>query len=455
MGYRVLARVMLYPSCSSSGQTRARALPMVRRLTWNSSATTSQLQFLRRPRMVARTRSASVIFSWKIPARAAGCRCPPRCRYLRRLGLGGLLQRQPPDQRGEVFAAHPGQRRIAEGGQPVRPGRHRVGAQESAERGCAAEAQDGGRDGVLAAGQDLAGLGDGLPDRELADLEHLGQDLLGADLALVDDGDQDPGGVGEQGPAMAAAGLAARAAALLEAALLGPGCLRRGQGGGQRGQFLAAHAGQPRVGQGMQRPGAVLITVAGPAGLRGVLAGRVDRVVPRAALGMRLDRQGAHALGADGHAQRVGAGVQRGLHAQPGAGAGGGDGVDDYFVAGQRPPAPVHRDVGEQPVLDLVPLARPGREVADRDGQPGLGGEVRELGLPHPVAVAVGPAGVGGDQQPGRGRVVAAAAGLPPPADRGDRERRGVVVHPDVDPARGPRPGRRCHTGWRAGRPGR
>ena len=32
--------------------------------------------------------------------------------------------------------------------------------------------------------------------------------------------------------------------------------------------------------------------------------------------------------------------------------------LHDDFVAGQGPAAPVHGDVGEQPVLDLVPLAR-------------------------------------------------------------------------------------------------
>jgi hypothetical protein len=44
---------------------------------------------------------------------------------------------------------------------------------------------------VPSPGQDLTGLGDRLPDRIRADLEHLGQDQLGTDLPLVDDGDQD------------------------------------------------------------------------------------------------------------------------------------------------------------------------------------------------------------------------------------------------------------------------
>ncbi len=50
-------------------------------------------------------------------------------------------------------------------------------------------------------------------------------------------------------------------------------------------------------------------------------------------------------------------------------------------------------------MLDLVPLAGAGRQVADRDGQPGLVGEAGQLDLPQPGAVAVGAAAVGGDQQ--------------------------------------------------------
>jgi hypothetical protein len=45
----------------------------------------------------------------------------------------------------------------------------------------------------------------------------------------------------------------------------------------------------------------------------------------------------------------------------------GRDQVDDHLVAGQRPAAPVLADVREQAVLDLVPLARAGREVTDLD----------------------------------------------------------------------------------------
>jgi hypothetical protein len=69
------------------------------------------------------------------------------------------------------------------------------------------------------------------------------------------------------------------------------------------------------------------------------------------------------------------------------------------------------------------------------DRQAGLGGEGREFGFPGAGAVAVGAARVGGDQQPGRLRVVEASLPVPPAADGFHREGGGVVVAADVDPA--------------------
>src|SRR5438045_1155299 len=88
----------------------------------------------------------------------------------------------------------------------------------------------------------------------------------------------------------------------------------------------------------------------------------------------------------------------------------------------------------EQPVLDLVPLRGARREVTYRDRQLGLRRQRGQLTLPYPIAVAVGAARIRGDQQTGGLRVVEAAAHFPPTADRLDREHRGVVVDPDVDP---------------------
>src|SRR5215217_7696823 len=49
-----------------------------------------------------------------------------------------------------------------------------------------------------------------------------------------------------------------------------------------------------------------------------------------------------------------------------------GDEVDDRLVTHQRLASPVLADEREEPMLDLVPLARPRWEVAHRDLQPRL-----------------------------------------------------------------------------------
>lgn len=115
---------------------------------------------------------------------------------------------------------------------------------------------------------------------------------------------------------------------------------------------------------------------------------------------LQLGCDGVHLLLRDLDAAGVGVGVGLGVHGQAGASGRGSDEVHDYFVAGQRAPSPVHRDVREQPVFDLVPFAGAGWEVADGDGPADLSGEPCELNLPESDSVAVGAAGVGADQQP-------------------------------------------------------
>ena len=134
-------------------------------------------------------------------------------------------------------------------------------------------------------------------------------------------------------------------------------------------------------------------------------------------------------------------------------GGDGADGVDDDVVAGQRAAPPGQADLAEQPVLDLVPLAGAGREVADGDLQPGLLRQDGEPGLPGPVPVAVGTAGVAGDQQPGGAGVGVLPGQVPPAADRLHRQRGGVPVGADVHEPGVRLPRRRCRTGSRARRP--
>ena len=74
--------------------------------------------------------------------------------------------------------------------------------------------------------------------------------------------------------------------------------------------------------------------------------------------------------------------VELGVDVESGAAAGRGDEVDDDLQREERFGAPVAADEAEEAVLDLVPLARPGREVADADPESGLVGQLLQLGLP-------------------------------------------------------------------------
>src|SRR6202034_4712143 len=99
------------------------------------------------------------------------------------------------------------------------------------------------------------------------------------------------------------------------------------------------------------------------------------------------------------------------------AGDGGGDPGDGVVGAHQGTGLPGAGDVAEQPVLDPVPLAGAGREVADRYPQPRLRREDGELVLPRVVPAVVAAAGVAGHQDPGRARVAGLPLGQPPAAD--------------------------------------
>ena len=111
------------------------------------------------------------------------------------------------------------------------------------------------------------------------------------------------------------------------------------------------------------------------------------------------------------------------------------DETDDGREVDERRAAPVHRDVPEQAVLDLVPLARARREVTDRDGEPRAIRELLQLPLPQAQPRAVAATGVGGDDDR-RGVAIDRPPHLLPPApNRPRREGRRVVVDAHTDPA--------------------
>jgi hypothetical protein len=67
--------------------------------------------------------------------------------------------------------------------------------------------------------------------------------------------------------------------------------------------------------------------------------------------------------------RRIGIGIDGALDVQAGAGRSAGDELDDGLIADQRLASPVLGDEGKQSMLDLVPLAGTGWQMADRDRQ--------------------------------------------------------------------------------------
>ena len=103
---------------------------------------------------------------------------------------------------------------------------------------------------------------------------------------------------------------------------------------------------------------------------------RDELVVPVAVKLIGNQRDGVHLRLGHRHAGRVQTGVEFRLYLKPGLGSCVADAVDDGLVGRQRGAPPVRRDVAEESVLDLVPLARAGGEMTHVNGQAGL---VRQL----------------------------------------------------------------------------
>src|SRR5579864_5854582 len=164
-------------------------------------------------------------------------------------------------------------------------------------------------------------------------------------------------------------------------------------------------------------------------------AAGVDGVVPVAVEGMALEIDLGHLWVRGGGSLRIGALVNLRPDPESGGRSGRSNEADDGGEAHQRFGTPVHRNVREQAVLDLVPLAGSRREVANGDGEPRALGELAKLPLPQADAGAVAPTAVRCDEQRGGTTVRRPPHQFPPAPDRVDREARRVVIDPDADPA--------------------
>src|SRR6266566_5169742 len=108
-----------------------------------------------------------------------------------------------------------------------------------------------------------------------------------------------------------------------------------------------------------------------------------DCIVPVAVEIVSPNVDGVHLGVANLDAGGIGVGIDLALHLQSGVGCGGGDELDDGLVADERPRPPILGDEREETMLDLVPFAGTGRQMADGDDKPELVGQVLQLALPQ------------------------------------------------------------------------
>ena len=109
--------------------------------------------------------------------------------------------------------------------------------------------------------------------------------------------------------------------------------------------------------------------------------------------------------------------------------------MNDNLMADQWFAAPVLSDEGEQPVLDPVPFAGTGWQMADGDRYPEFVGQDLQFPLPQAQTHAVAAAAIGGNQQPRRDRIAGSAELIPPASDALDGEHRCVVTDTEIDPS--------------------
>src|SRR5882724_4993055 len=126
--------------------------------------------------------------------------------------------------------------------------------------------------------------------------------------------------------------------------------------------------------------------------------------------------------------------VQLGAHLEAGIGCRRRDQLDDRAITAQRLASPVDRDEREKTVLDLVPLACAGRQMANRDGEPELFCQLLKLDFPETHTISVAAATVSRDHQAFGLGMPFPSHRPPPSADRVDCKGGGVVIGADADP---------------------
>src|ERR1051326_8240078 len=110
--------------------------------------------------------------------------------------------------------------------------------------------------------------------------------------------------------------------------------------------------------------------------------------------------------------------------------------IHDHGDADKRPTPPVPTDVREETVFDLVPLARPRRQVTHGNGEPARVRKLLQFPFPESNPGAIASPRISSNQEGASLRVNWAAHLLPPTPNRFHCEGSCVVVNPNAHPAR-------------------
>ena len=149
---------------------------------------------------------------------------------------------------------------------------------------------------------------------------------------------------------------------------------------------------------------------------------RLDSVVPVRAGSVAFDVD-ARELGlAHVDASLVLVLVKGGRDRQPALGPSRPDEIDHWFVTTERLALPAQTNAGEQPVLNLVPLACPGRIVTDRNRDGDLVREALQVQCPRSVVLILDNPGQATRTAFLRGRSVSSTAGPQRLLSRGQDE---------------------------------
>src|SRR5919108_5848491 len=112
---------------------------------------------------------------------------------------------------------------------------------------------------------------------------------------------------------------------------------------------------------------------------------------------VRLQSDGLHLLVGYRHAFLIFSRIQPHLYLESGLGSRTANQVHHRLVTLQGLALPVQTDIGEHPMLDLVPFAGPRRIMAYGYGQTKLVGKLLQVILPGSTPVGVAPARISTD----------------------------------------------------------